>query len=383
MKTKIIAGIILLFALIAFVLYITNRTYTYKTLWYNLPGIYDKDIFESRIIEKSDHPVEWFISRQYNKIPVSEKLESTLENTKTTAFLIIHNDSILTEKYWDSTTDSTVSNSFSVAKSFVNALIGRAIMLGYINNIDQKVGDFLPQFKSGDKSKITLRHLLTMSSGLDWDEKYSSLWSPTTEAYYGTDIRKQILELSCKKAPGVYFEYKGCDTELLAMVLEQATGMTLSTFFQKELWQPLGATTDAYWSLDHKDGMEKAYCCIYSNARDFARLAELYIHQGNWNGVQLIDSSFVNNSITPSYLINPESGLKTDFYGYQWWIIPEYKGYKVFYMRGILGQYVIAIPAMNTVVVRLGHSRGEKIQMHYSETYAMIDEAISLYTNIK
>ena len=379
MVRKITAGIFLFFSVAVVLLYIFDLNYTYRTLWYNLPGIYDRDIFSSRKIIKSQKPAEWPLSLQYNKYPVSEKLDSTLKENETIAFLVIQNDSVIVERYQESASDTTLSNSFSIAKSYVGALIGRALKLGYIKSIDQRIGEFIPEFNSGNKSKITIRHLLMMSSGLDWNEQYASLWSATTEAYYGTDLIKQMSELSCKEPPGIHFEYQSCDTELLAMVLVRATGMSLSEFFQKELWQPLGAVSDAYWSLDHTDGMEKAYCCIYSNARDFARLAKLYLQQGNWNGQQLIDSSFVNNSITPSGLIDPDIHNKIDYYGYQWWIIPDYKGNKVFYMRGILGQYVIAIPSINTIIVRLGHKRGQKLQMHYAETYQMIDDAMNLY----
>jgi len=257
--------------------------------------------------------------------------------------------------------------------------------LGYIKSIDQPVADFLPEYKIGEKRNITIRHLLTMSSGLDWDEAYSSLWSQTTEAYYGADLQKQMLALKVKKKPGEYFEYKSCDTELLAMVLTKAAGMPVATFLEKELWQPLGSASDAAWSLDHKDGMEKAYCCIYATAKDFARLGSLYLHLGNCKGEQLIDTSFIKQSLTPSYLLNPVpvNDSLVNWYGFQWWLMPDYKGVSAFYMRGILGQYVIAIPQFDMVVVRLGHKRGVKINNHYSETYALIDEALKIQAHKK
>jgi CubicO group peptidase (beta-lactamase class C family) len=385
MKKKILGGFLALMLLIALLLNFTNKNYYYKTLWYNLPGIFDEDIFYSREIHKSTEVQLWNNSAAYNHTQLSEELSDTLIKYQTTAVLFIQHDSIFIEHYWNGTTDTTRSNSFSVAKSFISALIGRAIKLGYIKSIDQPVADFLPEYKIGEKRNITIRHLLTMSSGLDWDEAYSSLWSQTTEAYYGADLQKQMLALKVKKKPGEYFEYKSCDTELLAMVLTKAAGMPVATFLEKELWQPLGSASDAAWSLDHKDGMEKAYCCIYATAKDFARLGSLYLHLGNCKGEQLIDTSFIKQSLTPSYLLNPVpvNDSLVNWYGFQWWLMPDYKGVSAFYMRGILGQYVIAIPQFDMVVVRLGHKRGVKINNHYSETYALIDEALKIQAHKK
>jgi CubicO group peptidase (beta-lactamase class C family) len=118
------------------------------------------------------------------------------------------------------------------------------------------------------------------------------------------------------------------------------------------LWIPLGAEHSAQWSLDKENGSEKAYCCFYSNARDFARIGSLYLHQGNWRGNQLLDSAWVQQSITPSRLPAFDSGLPDSSYGFQWWIGSDY-----FYCRGILGQYIIVLPAEQLIIVRLGHER--------------------------
>jgi CubicO group peptidase (beta-lactamase class C family) len=145
-----------------------------------------------------------------------------------------------------------------------------------------------------------------MSSGLDWKEAYNSLFSQTTEAYYGSDLEKQVLSLKVIKGPGQYFEYKSCDTEILAILLKRATKMTVSNFLEKELWSQMGASK-ATWSLDHTDGLEKAFCCIYATAKDFARLGNLYLHQGNWKGLQLIDSSYILQSTTSANLVDPKA----------------------------------------------------------------------------
>jgi CubicO group peptidase (beta-lactamase class C family) len=371
---KVIIPLLAFLLLFNVYLYSSNSFYFYKAVYYNFADIDDDQIFEQRLI-RIENPRPWPFSGSYNKTPISPEFEKTLESLNTVAFLVIKNDSIMVEKYWDGYTESSQSNSFSVAKSFVSTLTGIALKEGKIKTLDQPVSDFLPEFKSDGKEKITIRHLLTMSSGLNWDESYSSPFSNTTEAYYGDDLKKLIATLEVSEAPGKTFRYKSGDTQILALLLEVATGKTLSENLSEKLWIPLGAEREAGWSIDRHEGMEKAYCCLYSNARDFARLGKLYLDSGNCNGSQILDNGFIREATTPHWLVD-EAGKQTDYYGYQWWLIPSYKGNNIFYARGILGQYIIVIPEKRIVIVRLGKKRGERINSHFSEVYAMIDEAL-------
>ena len=354
-------GWTLLGALIILNLFVvlSGKTYFYKAVVYNLAGVDDYKLFENRKISKSDSPQPWPIGRKYNQYPITPKLRHTLDSLQTFAFVVIKNDSLVHEEYHDGYSDSSYSNSFSVAKSVVRMLIGVALKEGKIKSIDDPVGTYLEEFKNEGKEKITLRHLLTMSSGLNWDESYSSPFSMTTEAYYGTDLPKLVSRLKVIEEPGKQFKYLSGNTLLMAMVVEKVTGKRISDYLQEKLWQPLGMEHDAMWSLDHKDGLEKAYCCINSNARDFAKLGSLYLHYGNWHGQQLVDSGFVSESIKPASLTDPEDDHNAvSFYGLQWWLVPNSDG--IFYARGILGQYIFVIPSKDLVVVRLGQKRGNK-----------------------
>lgn len=373
-------GLILLTAFILFNswLVLTGKEYFYKALIFNFADIDDYKIFPERKIAKSSSPQPWSISKAYNKQPLSDSLQKNLSELETVALLMIRNDSIVYEKYWGIYGKNSFSNSFSVAKSYISTLVGMALQEGKIKSIDQPVGDFLPEFNEGDKKKITIRHLLMMSSGLSWEEGYASPFSPTTEAYYGTDLSALIYALEPIEEPGKIFRYKSGDTQLLSFVLEKATGQKVSDYAHQKLWEPLGCENDALWSLDKKDGYEKAYCCINSNARDFARLGKLYLDSGRWNGQQLVPEEYVLASIRPSNLPDGDLNMKnTDFYGYQWWTIPEYKGHFIFYARGILGQYIIVIPDQKTIIVRLGKKRGQQIGKHYKETFLLIDEVLT------
>jgi CubicO group peptidase (beta-lactamase class C family) len=366
-------GTLLVLGLLAAWLHMADKNYLYKALYYNFADIDDHLIFHQRKIEAPATPVPWAISRHYNKLSLPPELQQLHEGLGSVAFLIVHDDSILFEQYWDGYSEESLSNSFSVAKSIVSVLVGVALKEGAIKSVEQPVGDFLPEFREGAKSKITLRHLLWMSSGLNWDESYSDPFSMTTEAYYGSNLKKVIGRLEAVEEPGQQFEYKSGDTQILGFVLEAATGMTLAEYAEEKLWQPLGAERDAQWSVDHIRGNEKAYCCFFSNARDFARIGQLYLNQGVWRGDTIVSPEYVQASLTPSGLPSASTGETTDFYGYQWWLLPSYKNQFIFYARGILGQYIVVIPEKELVIVRLGKQRGERINNHPSEVLAMID----------
>ena len=255
----------------------------------------------------------------------------------------------------------------------VALLTAFAVQDGSIKSLDESIGDFLSEFKEGDKSKITVRSLLMMSSGSNWDESYSSPFSTTTEAYYGWDLYKVATSVKAEKTPGTEWRYKSGDTELLGLVLEKATGKSLSVYASEKLWKPIGAQHSAIWSLDKKDGREKAYCCFNTNARDFSRIGTLLLHHGNWRGSQLLDSATIELFTSPLSIKDYENET-ADYYGYQIWRLPDRDG--VFYCRGILGQYIIVVPQKNIVLVRLGEHRGEIVRHSFEEVYALVDWAI-------
>lgn len=350
---KAIAAIVLM--LVVFIL-VSGKTYLFKTLAYNFVGIDDLDLFEHRAVATGEG-IEWPLSKNYNNKPMPAELKSTLEQYKTVSFLVIKNDSILYEQYWEDKSDTSHTNSFSMAKSIIGVLIGIAIDEGKIKSLDQKVGDFIPEYKTGSRAQLTIRHLITMSAALSWDEAYANPLSVTTEAYYGTDLFSLVKDQEVVGIPGKEFNYQSGCSQLLGFIIEKATGKHIAEYASEKLWKPLNAMHAAEWSLDKKGGTEKAYCCFYSNARDFARIGYLYLHHGNWHGNQILDSTYVAESVTPAPL--DDNGQPNKVYGYHWWI-GDYSGKHIFYCRGILGQYIVAIPDENIIFVRLGHKRGEK-----------------------
>ncbi len=374
---RILTILVAAVALSAAAIYFSGKTYVYRALYYNFAGIDDNRIFEERIIPATQ-PQPWLVSKKYNQTQLPEAFQEKQKDLKLAAFLVICQDSLRQEFYAEGYGPESLTNSFSVAKSVVSMLVGVALKEGFIKSIDQPVGDYLPEFKEGKKSKITIKHLLTMSSGLNWDESYSNPLSMTTEAYYGDDLKTLVNRQEVETEPGKEYFYKSGNTQILAFILEAATNMNLSDYAASRLWRPIGAEKNAEWSLDKKDGTEKAYCCLYSNARDFARLGQLYLKNGIWKGDTIIDPTYVKASLTPSGLPDKLTGAKGDFYGYHWWLIPDYKGLEIFYARGILGQYIICVPEKEMVVVRLGEKRGEKKGMHLQDVYDLIDAGLEV-----
>jgi CubicO group peptidase (beta-lactamase class C family) len=335
---------------------VSGKTYLFKAVYYNFAGIDDYKIFTNDTIAAGT-PQPWPVAEKFNTIKVPDSLAALLEKMKTVALVVIKNDSLLYEKYSDGYSDSSLSNSFSVAKSITSLLVGIAIREGKIKSVDDLVSGYLPGFKEGLAAKLTIKHLLTMSSGSNWDEAYSNPFSITTESYYGSDVYKTAMKVKITKEPGSYQTYKSGDTELLALIVEKATGQSLSQYASAKLWQPIGAEHAALWSTDRKGGYEKAFCCFNTNARDFARIGQLMLDSGRWKGNVIIDSAYFVQSVTANNIMN-EEGKPCNYYGYQWWIRPNFPG--VFYARGILGQYIIIVPSKNIVVVRLGHKRSGK-----------------------
>ena len=216
--------VIILFSALAF---ISGKAYLFKAVYYNFAGIDDYKIFSNNMVA-AGKSLPWPMSTSYNKVSSSDTLNELLAEIKTVAVLVIKNDSLLYEKYWDGYSDSSLSNSFSIAKSITGLLIGVAIKDGKIKSVDELVGNYLPEFKKGLAAKLRIKDLLTMSSGSNWDESYSNPLSVTTESYYGTDLYKTATDVKIEKEPGTYHTYKSGDTELLGLVVEKATGRSLS-----------------------------------------------------------------------------------------------------------------------------------------------------------
>ncbi|MBI3232626.1 MAG: serine hydrolase [Bacteroidetes bacterium] len=360
MLKKTLKTIAIIVILINMFILFSGRLYLYKAIKNNLADIDNWEVFANRPIS-NDTITEIPASSSYNKNELNQACLDRLKKYKSVAFLALKDDSIIYERYWDGYSDSSHSSSFSMAKSIVSVLVGIAVDEGKIKSIDEPVGNYLSEFKVGKKSQITIRHVLEMSSGISWDESYINPLSVTTEAYYCNDLRGMYEKLEVAIAPGQTFDYASCNQIILQQLLKKVTGKNIADYMSEKLWKPLHAKHAASWSLDKKDGNEKAYCCVNSNIRDFSRIGSLFLHKGQMYGHQIISEAYVNESIKPA-AIKDEDGNPCNFYGLSWWLGSiDYKGqqHEVYYMRGILGQYVMVCPDYNLIVCRLGHMRDD------------------------
>ncbi len=331
--------------------YATGRGYLIDALrqtylrGYGTAELDDYKFFSNRVI-LAGRPQPWAQSEHYNRYELPGDFRKYLARYQTVAYLIIKGGKIEYEEYWGGYDDKHLCNSFSMAKTLVTLLLGKAIESGCIQGLDQKVGDFLPPFRRGLASELTVGDLSNMRTGLKWKESYYAPFTAMTKAYYDSGLDSLVLRLKVVEKPGQRFDYVSCATQLLAMVIRKASGQTLSAYLSENFWKPLGMNGDGLWSLDRAGGVEKAFCCVNTHARNLAKFGQLLLQNGNWDGAQLVDSAFVKQMTHPAAADSPQ-------YGYGLWM--DYQNNPPFYaMIGHGGQYVTAIPTCDMVVVRLG-----------------------------
>lgn len=241
---------------VSVVLFLSMPNYVKKAVWHLGPSIDDYKIFHNRIIEAGVYQ-PWQEAQNYNDFKVPDSIREIIEGYKPIAGLVIQNEKIIYEEYWEDYDENSFSNSFSAGKSVVSLLVGIALDERKIKSLDQRVGEFVPAYNEGSRKVLTIRQVLTMSSGLNWQETYTTPFSPTARAYYDTDINSLMIDLDIIETPGVTFEYLSGNTQILAMVVEAATGQRISHYASDKIWKHIGASHDAMWSLDQEDGMEK------------------------------------------------------------------------------------------------------------------------------
>jgi CubicO group peptidase (beta-lactamase class C family) len=286
---------------------------------------------------------------------VVDELDRFLRRHSTTAFLVIKDDVLLYEKYFNGYGRDSIQTSFSMAKAFVSALVGVAIAEGYIGDIDDPVTKYIPELRDRDArfERITIRHLVTMSSGIRYVER-SLPWSDDTTTYYAPNLRAAALKTDIAGEPGREFLYNNYNPLLLGIILERATGQSVSRFLQEKIWKPLGMEAPGSWSLDStRSGFEKMESGLNARAIDFAKFGRLYLYKGNWNGLQVIPEAWVEESTRVDVTTDPSL-----YYQYFWWVAPGFGREHHFSAQGKYGQFIYVIPEQNLVMARFGRDEG-------------------------
>jgi len=339
---------------------------------YNVPDLHDYQYYPHNEIKNAKPVFDYYQSdtnielKGLGKKP-KENLERLLETNNTLAFLIIHKDTIKYERYFRNYDKSDKIPSFSMAKSILSILIGCAIEEGKINSVDEAVTQYLPELSIKGYDKITIRDLLQMTSGTKYNENYFIPTSRAADLYYGTNIRKAALKITLKSEEEPEFNYSSGDSQLLGLILDKALKDTsISTYLEAKIWEPLGMEYSASWNIDsEKERMEKTYCCINSNARDFSKIGRLYLNKGNWEGKQIVSEKWVSESTK----IDTLNGSAKDFQ-YHWWI-PNEAG--DFAAMGYKGQIIFVSPTKELIIVRLGKNEGK---IDWLELFERIKEKI-------
>ena len=342
--------------------------------------VHDYNTHPVRKVEKSNAPQSWELDSAYNTATIPADFMSVIDSNDTHAFLVIQNGKLLFEKYWDGYDSARLSGSFSAAKSIVSLLIGIALDEGKIKSLDEPVGNYVEHFKTNGLENVTIKHLLTMSSGTNYMESDKSYFSMNAYAYYGDDLEHMVEKMEKKEEPGQFWQYRSGDTQVLGFVVEKAFGKDISALVEERFYQPMGAENDALWLLDGEEKREKAFCCFNASARDYARFGQLVLNKGNWNGKQIVSENYVTEATTPATFLKDrdENNQPVDFYGYQYWIL-KHSGVTAIAQNGLFGQYVYIIPEKNAVVVRLGESKVIKPIHHFQpENYTYVDAALSV-----
>jgi CubicO group peptidase (beta-lactamase class C family) len=309
---------------------------------------------------------------------INGSFEDYLEASGTTAFLVVDDNKVLYEKNFNGYDERSLNTSFSMAKSFASALVGIAIDEGYIKSVDEPITNYIPELLKKDKrfESITIRNLLTMSSGIKYEEGGFLPWSEEaddTKTYYATNLRRLALNCRIESRPDNYFEYNNYNPLLVGLILERATGMPVSRFMETKLWRPMGMEADGSWSLDSKkDGFEKMESGVNARARDFARFGMLYAKEGNWRGKQLISRGWVEESTRPDASTDPSQD-----YQYFWWVnTPDGKNH--FSAQGNYGQYIYVAPEKDLVIVRLGKGEGEEGYGYWTSLFDQLSTKLNI-----
>ncbi|MCD4736379.1 MAG: beta-lactamase family protein [Bacteroidales bacterium] len=374
------------------VLLFTSSCHVPRFFFWNFADIKDHKKFSSLPVHNDPQNTFDFYSSAEAKVSLPDTLfvkkklypwQEAMKKSKTVAFLVIRNDSILFEEYFAGYDQASVVPSFSMSKSYISALIGIAIEEGYIKSVDDKVTNYVPELPSDQFSDLSIEHLLDMQSGIEYREGYTNPFGDVAKYYYGRNLKKYLAELNKEKEPGTQFRYKSIDSQLLGIILQNTTGRSPAQYLEEKIWQPLGMEFPASWSIDSKKHQTiKAFCCLNAVARDYAKFGRLYLNKGNWNGNQIVPEDWVKKSTT-------FSAPKNRFiYSYQWWHNANYtieedsiptdpltivkkrqtvsgetvwvqaKPGNDFFANGLLGQYIYVYPEKNIIIVRLGKKTG-------------------------
>ncbi|MGY6410802.1 MAG: serine hydrolase domain-containing protein [Alkalilacustris sp.] len=320
-------------------------------------------VFPSRPVAHAG-PV-WAFGRDPRPLPATyafdgeaRDLAAFLDRTVTTGLLVVHRGAITHEDYRLGADAASPFTSWSMAKSFVSALVGIALEEGHIASLGDPIGAYVEGLAGTAYGAVPIEDALTMSSGIGFDEDYARAGSDINMLFLRTMAMGQpqvelLAGLQAVRPPGQFNDYISSDSMALGLVLEAATGMPLADYLASRLWGPMGAEADAFWSTDRR-GQEFALCCLNATLRDYARFGRLYLEGGAREGRQIVPAHWVAASVTPEAPhLQPGDNPASSWvfgYGYKWWIPEDPQG--DFLGIGVWGQFIYIDPTREVVIVK-------------------------------
>ena len=397
---KFLLVVIILLASILIIVLLFFRQETYQL--YKVLTFFEKDvisenfrsidkIFQTAIVPKPEVSHNFPVRRDPIDLPESFisndstiNTQAYLDYTLTDALIVLRHDTIYFEYYSNQFTAEDRHISWSVSKSVISALFGIAIDEGKIKSIEETVTDYLPEFAGTGYDGVRIKDVLQMSSGVGFNEDYGDFNSDINVMgrYFalGMPMADFAKRLKRERKSGTFNHYVSIDTQVLGMILTRATGETITDYMYKKLWEPIGATSEAYWIVD-KSGMEFVLGGLNVTARDYAKIGQLYLDSGRWHGKQLVPEEWVIASITPDapHLMPGvrETALRKDGYGFQWWI--PYGREDEFNAQGIYGQFIYVDPDKDMVIVKLSsnyHFKNDKTGFFHDIEIAMFRKIV-------
>ena len=322
----------------------------------------DEIFFDTRTVHAGDDV--WELDYTKTVLPETyeydgdvKSIDAFLEETWTTGMIVIYDDAIVYEEYFLGGDETSRHISWSVAKSFVSAMMGIAVDEGHIDSIEDPATKYVPSLIGSGYEGVRIKDILQMSSGVRFDETYSDFFSDINRMgrviALNTSLADFIATLENEREPGTYNHYVSMDTQVLGMVLMEATGKNLTELLEEYIWKPVGMEADAYWLVDG-DGAELAFGGLNAVLRDYARFGLLYLHDGRRGNTQIVPEDWVKASVTPDAPhLMPGENPASDWvmgYGYQWWIPPEPEG--DFMAIGIYNQFIYVNPDLGVVIAK-------------------------------
>jgi CubicO group peptidase (beta-lactamase class C family) len=331
------------------------------------------DLFDTRQVPRSG-PV-WPLPREDRDIAItygwqgqSYGLDDMLDRTFTNALIVMKNGKIVTERYLNRTDASTHFMSWSMAKSFTSTMVGFALADGKIASLDDPITKYLPELKAGAYNGVTIRQVLEMKSGVDYEERYDFEHPGIAALNHEHALVQNTVRftdaawtIKRKHTPGATFEYKTIDTAVLGWLVERVADRPFAYYMAEKLWEPLGAEANGFFIMDGPPGAGREFTGAGFNAvaRDYARFGQMILNKGQANGRQVMSPAWIAEATRPTGAEGPMGG-----YGYQWWTMT---GSNAFYALGLEGQFIYIDPDTQTVVVKLSYFPPERDEL-YGET---------------